>query len=90
MMSIVCLLILGWMYVYLPETKGRPLEDMSQYFAEITGDRSILEAEEMMYRNEHPEDDTPEAPVVESMARAPPKPVAKPPPEDAHVVGTMA
>ena len=94
MMSIVCLVILVWVYVYLPETKGRALEDMSQYFAEITGDRSILEAEERMYRN----DDLPAAPgggsvpVVESTARAPQRAMAaeKPPPEDAHVVGTMA
>ena len=48
LLAIVCLLILAWMYVYLPETKGRPLEDMSQFFAEITGDRSIVEAEEAL------------------------------------------
>ena len=30
--------------MYLPETKGRSLEDMSRYFAEITNDRSILDA----------------------------------------------
>jgi uncharacterized membrane protein YccC len=95
MMSLVCLLILAWMYVYLPETKGRPLEDMSQYFAEITGDRSILEAEEMMYRNEEHnetagEGSTPQNPV-ESTARPQRSAVLeKPPPEDAHVVGTMA
>lgn len=52
MMSIVCLIICGWMFIYVPETKGRPLEDMSAYFAEITGDRSILEAEEMLRRND--------------------------------------
>jgi hypothetical protein len=94
MMSIVCLIILGWMYVYLPETKGRPLEDMSQYFAEITGDRSIFEAEELL----HQSDDPPLAPegttpaVAESAKRTPLKPTAfeKPPPEDAHVIGTMA
>ena len=51
MLSLVCIIILVWMYVYLPETKGRSLEDMSQYFGEITGDRSIFEAEEMLYRN---------------------------------------
>jgi hypothetical protein len=33
------------LYVYLPETKGRSLESMSLYFAEITGDRSILNLE---------------------------------------------
>ena len=43
MLSIVCLLILVWVLIYLPETKGRPLEDMSQYFAEITGDVALIE-----------------------------------------------
>jgi len=52
LLAIVCLLILAWMYVYLPETKGRPLEDMSQFFAEITGDRSIVEAEEALRRKD--------------------------------------
>ena len=95
MMSLVCLLILAWMYIYLPETKGRALEDMSQYFAEITGDRSILEAEEMLYRNEEHSDSAGEGSasqqLVESAAR-PQRSAApeKPPPEDAHVVGTMA
>ncbi|KAL9187317.1 hypothetical protein ACHAXT_001420 [Thalassiosira profunda] len=95
MMSLVCLLILAWMYIYLPETKGRALEDMSQYFAEITGDRSILEAEEMLYRNEEHSDSAEEGSasqqLVESAAR-PQRSAApeKPPPEDAHVVGTMA
>ena len=94
MMSIVCLIILGWMFVYLPETKGRPLEDMTQYFAEITGDRSIFEAEEFLHRGDDPslpsEGTTPA--VVESATRTPPKPVAfeNPPPEDAHIIGTMA
>lgn len=32
-------------YKLLPETKGRSLEEMSIYFAELTGDDSILEAE---------------------------------------------
>ena len=90
MMSIVCLVILLWLYIYLPETKGRALEDMSQYFAEITGDRSILEAEEMMYRMDDPSPEPENAPIVESAARAPARAPEKPPPEDAHIVGTMA
>jgi len=90
MMSIVCLVILLWLYIYLPETKGRALEDMSQYFAEITGDRSILEAEEMMYRTDDPSPEPENAPIVESAARAPARAPEKPPPEDAHIVGTMA
>ena len=28
----------GFFHVYLPETKGKSLEEMSLYFAEITGD----------------------------------------------------
>ena len=90
MMSIVCLLILLWLYIYLPETKGRALEDMSQYFAEITGDRSILEAEQMMYRTDDPSPEPETTPIVESTARAPARAPEKPPPEDAHIVGTMA
>jgi hypothetical protein len=90
MLSIVCLIILIWMYVYLPETKGRALEDMSQYFAEITGDRSMMEAEESLYRSDDPEPDRPSRPRAEE--KRPQRPVipSKPPPEDAHVVGTMA
>ena len=93
MLSLVCLIILGWVFVFVPETKGRPLEDMSQYFAEITGDRSILEAEEMLYRSDDPSAQAEEStPAVETTARAPQRPVVpeKPPPEDAHIVGTMA
>lgn len=93
MMSMVCLVVLAWMFVYLPETKGRPLEDMSQYFAEITGDRSLLEAEETMYRNDDSSlEREGSRPPVESTARSPQRNLLpeKPPPEDAHIVGTMA
>jgi hypothetical protein len=31
--------------VYLPETKGKSLEEMSVYFAEITNDTFVLDAE---------------------------------------------
>ena len=91
LLAIVCLLILAWMYVYLPETKGRPLEDMSQFFAEITGDRSIIEAEQLLYRS----DDPSSAPTPGSETQPKPQPQRnlarrKPPPEEAHVVGTMA
>jgi len=41
----VCVIVLGFVHIYLPETKGRSLEDMSIYFAEITGDQSVIEAE---------------------------------------------
>lgn len=94
MMSLICLIVLVWMYVYLPETKGRPLEDMSRYFAEITGDRSLLDAEEMLYRNGNDDASLSEResrPAVESTARSQRNLVPeKPPPEDAHIVGTMA
>ncbi|CAB9501468.1 Facilitated trehalose transporter Tret1 [Seminavis robusta] len=40
-----CLFTLIMLYLYLPETKGRSLEDMTLYFAEETGDFSILDAE---------------------------------------------
>jgi Sugar (and other) transporter len=39
------LFTLVMLYLYLPETKGRSLEDMSLFFAEETGDFSILDAE---------------------------------------------
>mmetsp|Transcript_9915 Transcript_9915/g.20844 ORF Transcript_9915/g.20844 Transcript_9915/m.20844 type:complete len:627 (-) Transcript_9915:159-2039(-) len=94
LLAVVCLLILVWMYIYLPETKGRPLEEMSQYFAEITGDRSITEAEALLYRQDEPsvESSRPQ-PVIDARPKSVPKKkpaVEKPPPEDAHVVGTMA
>ena len=41
----VCIIVLLFFYAFLPETKGRPIEDMSLYFAEITGDDTILEVE---------------------------------------------
>jgi len=50
MMAVVCLIICIWVYVYLPETKGKHLEKMAQYFAELTGDRSVMEAEEVIHR----------------------------------------
>jgi len=49
----VCIIVLGFFYWFLPETRGRPLEDMSLYFAEITGDNSILEAEAKLRAEEH-------------------------------------
>ena len=49
MMAVVCLVILVWIYIYLPETKGRHLEEMAQYFADITGDMSVIEAEKALH-----------------------------------------
>jgi MFS family permease len=45
LLAFVCVIIFVFLYFLLPETKGRSLEDMSLFFAEITGDRSILETE---------------------------------------------
>jgi len=50
LLSMICLLVLGFLYLYLPETNGRSLEDMSMYFAEITQDRSMLDAEAKITR----------------------------------------
>ena len=69
------------MYIYLPETKGRPLEDMSQYFAEITGDRSIIEAEENLYRSDDPSLVSTPVPVMDTRPKQPQKnPVQEKPP----------
>lgn len=45
LLAIICVLIMTFLYFYLPETKGRSLEDMSIYFAELTGDTKILAVE---------------------------------------------
>jgi hypothetical protein len=50
LLSVVCLIIAVFLYFLLPETMGRSLEDMSVYFAEVTGDDSILEAEARILR----------------------------------------
>jgi len=57
MMAVVCLVILVWIYIYLPETKGRHLEEMAQYFAEITGDTSVIEAERALHDHRGDGDD---------------------------------
>ena len=46
MMAIVCAIMLAYIYVFLPETKGKSLEDMHAYFAEVTHDVSTLEKDE--------------------------------------------
>ncbi|KAG7361010.1 D-xylose-proton symporter [Nitzschia inconspicua] len=45
MLASISVVVLVFVCCMLPETKGRSLEDMSLYFAELTGDDSILEAE---------------------------------------------
>lgn len=46
MLSLVCVVVLAFLYKFLPETKGKTLEEMNLYFAELTGDTAILQAEE--------------------------------------------
>jgi sugar phosphate permease len=53
LLAVICLLAAAFLYFFLPETKGRSLEDMSMYFAEITGDNSILEVEESILRRKN-------------------------------------
>jgi predicted MFS family arabinose efflux permease len=45
LLAAICVFFLCFLYFLLPETKGHSLEDMSLYFAEITQDSSILDAE---------------------------------------------
>lgn len=45
LLAFINLGLFGFFSVFLPETKGRSLEEMSVYFAELTGDESVLEAE---------------------------------------------
>jgi sugar porter (SP) family MFS transporter len=47
----ICLGSALFLFIYLPETKGKSLEEMAHYFAEVTGDRTILDVEERL-RNE--------------------------------------
>jgi MFS family permease len=48
MLAMICLIVAAFVRDVMPETKGRSLEEMSLYFAEITGDNSILEAEQVV------------------------------------------
>lgn len=47
-LATICSVTLLLLYLYLPETKGRSLEDMSLFFAEETDDFSILNAERQL------------------------------------------
>lgn len=47
-LGLLNLAMFAYFYALLPETKGRSLEDMSIYFAEITGDETVLEAERQL------------------------------------------
>jgi len=50
LLSILTAAILYFMYVYLPETKSKSLEEISLYFAEITGDKFMLNIEESLVK----------------------------------------
>jgi hypothetical protein len=45
LLAFIVLLVALFFYIYLPETNGHSLEDMTLFFAEITGDRAVLEGE---------------------------------------------
>jgi predicted MFS family arabinose efflux permease len=44
-LAFICVLVYIFYYVYLPETKGKSLEEMNKYFVEITGNGTVVEAE---------------------------------------------
>lgn len=52
LLACICVFVLFVLYFLLPETKGHSLEDMSLYFAEVTGDFSILDAEKKIRMEE--------------------------------------
>lgn len=49
MLAGICVFSAIFLAIYLPETKAKSLEDMAVYFAQITGDRSILDVEEKLH-----------------------------------------
>lgn len=51
-LAILCALSLAFFYFLVPETKGKHLEDMAKFFAEITNDTSVLELAMQTKRNE--------------------------------------
>mmetsp|Transcript_25347 Transcript_25347/g.37181 ORF Transcript_25347/g.37181 Transcript_25347/m.37181 type:complete len:595 (+) Transcript_25347:83-1867(+) len=86
LLAVVCLICLLFLYLLLPETKGRALEDMSTYFAEITGDRSILDVEETLARQTSNPGGSSPARERASLVSTPAEKI----PQDAHIVGTLA
>ena len=51
LLAAVCVVGAAFLHVYLPETKGRSLEDISVDIAKITGDRFVLDLEEKLRRD---------------------------------------
>lgn len=66
LIAVVCAIVLAFFYKFLPETKGRSLEDMSAYFAEITGDRSVIKAELELVKNRPQQGSSAESPAEPS------------------------
>jgi len=54
LLAVFCLIVLLFFYRYLPETKGKSLEEMAVYFAEISGDEKFLEAERKIQESAPP------------------------------------
>lgn len=48
MMAGSCVAVLVYLYILLPETNGRSIDDMTVFFANLTGDNKILEAESLL------------------------------------------
>ena len=50
LLAAICAVVAAFVFFFVPETKGRSLEDMSVYFAELTNDTSLLDAEATIIR----------------------------------------
>ncbi|GAX12796.1 hypothetical protein FisN_15Hh275 [Fistulifera solaris] len=57
-LAIICLASAWFLWSYLPETKDKSLEEMSMYFAALTGDRSILDTEDRLHHGQPPCDES--------------------------------
>jgi len=51
LLAVNCVGVILFFYYYLPETKGKSLEEMSLYFAKITGDEKFLQAERKIHES---------------------------------------
>ena len=51
MMAGACVVVIIYLFWLLPETNGRSIEDMTIFFANLTGDTKILDAEAMLVEN---------------------------------------
>jgi len=91
LLAVVCMIVAGFIYFMVPETKGRSLEDMSLYFAELTGDRSVIDAEKKLRAGENVSVEVSSSQQQQQQQSQPRESnftdVVN---EDANVVGTMA